>query len=382
MSLTRYGIVLLSTLVLAVQGCGSGSTEKPPTDKGQAKQSVFDLHAQLAQARDEVQREREGKENLQAQVQSLTQKIGQLQAEMNRAQTQGARKEASGATDQSRIQLIGEKALVEYKAEQLSRRLNKLSEDLDRKEGELESLRNTAQAREKEVADLKRQIDSIQTAEKSRSAALTTRVDQITKELEERSVAAKKLKQELDEKSELLNTFKTAISDANKLKTAADSESSRLQGELDEVKQQLESSTQQFASTQQQLEASQQQLEASTQQLEASQQQLKSSKQQLEEAQQRAVQWYQEAERRGQEAKQRAEESTRWAQEADRYRSLAEAASKDVEELKARAEELSGRLQAVEGEAESPKDHEPSPIDRLLTGPKAEEPAAPKTNLY
>jgi len=382
MSLTRYGIVLLSALVLAVQGCGSGSTEKPPAEKGQAKQSVFDLHAQLAQARDEVQRERESKEALQAQVQPLTQKVGQLQAELNRAQTPGARKEASGAADQSRIQLIGEKALVEYKAEQLSRRLNKLSEDLDRKEGEMATLRQTAQAKEKEVADLSRQIESIQTTEKSRSAALTQRMDQITKELEERSVAAKKLKQELDEKSELLSTFKTAIADANKLKTAADGESSRLRAELDEAKEQLESLTQQTETTQQQLQSSQQQLETSTQQLADAQQQLATSKQQLEEAQQRAVQWYQEAERRGQEAKQRAEESTRWAQEADRYRSMAEAASKDVEDLKARADELSGRLQAVEGEAESPQEHEPSPIDRLLTGPKAEEQAAPKTNLY
>lgn len=340
MSLMRYGMVLVSALVLAVQGCGSGSTEKSAQDKGQAKQSVFDLHAQLAQARDEVQREQERNADLRAQVQSLTEKINQSRAESKGAGAAPGRQEAASAPDASRIQLIGEKALAEYKAGQLSRRLDELSKNLDRKEKELESIRQTAQTKENEVAVLRQQIDKLQAAEQSRSAALNTRLDQITKQLEERSAAAAKFKQELDEKSELLNALKSAVADANKLRSAADNESSRLQTELAEGKRQLDA------------------------------------------ARQQATQWYQEAERRGQEGDQKAQEADRWRQEAERYRSMAEASSKDLQELKAHAGELAGRLQAMEGEAESQEEQDQSSIDRLLRGPKAQEASEPQSNLY
>ena len=93
MRISYYAMVLLSALVLAVQGCGPSSTEKGAPDKGQAKQSVFDLHAQLAQARDDVQREQERNVKLQAEAQTLNEKIGQMQAELNRARASERRVE-------------------------------------------------------------------------------------------------------------------------------------------------------------------------------------------------------------------------------------------------------------------------------------------------
>jgi chromosome segregation ATPase len=363
MTLTRYALLLLGALLLACQGCGSVSTEQPQPDKGQAKQSVFDLHAQLAQARDEVQREQERAAGLQAQIQSLTQKTTELQAELDKARTGRPKPEATKSqptstrsTDPGRIQLMGQKALAEYKADQLSHQLDDLSKDMDRKETELESIRQTAQAKEKEVALLRQQIDKLQAAEQSRTAELSARIDEATKQLEARSAEAKRLKQEVDEKTELLNALKNAVTDAGQLKSAAESENARLQTDLEDAKTKIESLTQ------------------------------------------LANQWKEEADRRGdetekaaQESVQKGQEADQWRAEAERFRAMAEASAKDVQELKAKAEELIGRLQAMEGEAESeepqgaaqaPQETGPSAVDHLLKGPKAQEGAAPQPNLY
>lgn len=359
MSLTRIsGIVLLGALVLMCQGCGSVSTETPAPDKGQSKQSVFDLHAQLAQARDELQREQEHSADLQAQVQSLTQKAADMQSELAKARTSKARTEAprpsagaAASKDPARIQLMGEKAIAEFRAAQLSQRLEELSKDLDRKEAELESIHQTAQAKDKEVALLRQQIDKLQAGEQTRTAELNTRLDQINKELAERSAAAQKFKQELDEKTDLLNALKNAVADASQLKSTAETENSRLQTELADAKSQVESLTQ------------------------------------------LANQWKEEADRRGEEtekaaqdAAQKGQEADQWRAEAERYRSQAETSAKELQEAKARAEELTGRLQAMEGEAEAPEPQEegrPSAVDNILKGgPKAQESKEPQSSLY
>jgi chromosome segregation ATPase len=351
MNLVRYGLVLVSGLAFAfAQGCGGSSQQKPAAEKGQGQAVVSTLQDQLARAHDDIQREQARNEELVAQVQSLTEKLRQAQREPGKpgkVATQPPR-EARGerGTDESKIQLMGAKAIAEYRAAQLSRRLDALSKNLDRKEAEMAAIRQTAQSKEAEVGQLRQQIEKLQAGEKARTVELNSRVEQISKDLANRSAEAKKFKQELDEKSGLLDALKNAVTDASKLKSAAENEVTQLRAELAETTKQLET-----------------------------------ARNVAEQNKSVAEQWQQEAEQ----FRAKAEASDKELQsQAER----AQAAEKELQTLKAQTEELSSRLQALEGEpgeAEAETEAEeasPSRIDRLLRGPKAQQKPGNESSLY
>jgi len=363
MNLAPYGVILLSGLAIVfLQGCG-GSPPQPAAEKEQGQSVISTLQSQLAQAHDAVQREQARNEELIVQVQSLTAKLKQAQndlaksAKIDRKSATSPVGEArkKGAPDESKIQLMGEKAIAEHRAAQLRRRLDELSKDLDRKESEMAAIRQKAQSKETEVEQLRQQIEKLQAADRSRTAELNTRLEQITRDLENRSSEVKKLKQEVDSKGDLLDALKNAVADAGKLKATAENEVTRLRAEMAEMSNQLETA------------------KAVAEQNKTLAEQNRSIAEQNKSV---AEQWQQEAEQ----FRMKAEAAEKDLQS---QREKAQASEKELQDLKAQTEELNSRIQALErepeGEAEQPG---PSRIERLLKGPQAQETPESKSSLY
>jgi chromosome segregation ATPase len=365
MNLVRYGAILLSGLALVfLQGCGDSTPLKPAAEKEHSQAVITNLQSQLAQAHDDIQRGQQKNEELIAQVQSLAEKLKQAQSEPAKSPTKAERKAATvpakdargkAAPDESKIQLMGEKAVAEYRAAQLSRRLDELSKDLDRKESEMAAISQKAGAKEAEVEQLRQQIEKLQTADRTRTAELNSRLQQITKDLETSSSEAKKLKQEVDAKSDLLDALKNAVGDAGKLKSTAESEVTRLRTELAEMAKQLEAA------------------QAVAEQNKTLSEQNRSIAEQNKTV---AEQWQQEAEQ----FRMRAEASEK---ELQSERERVQASVKELQDLKAQTEELTSRIQALEREPEGEAEEEaPSRIDRLLKGPQAQETPKGDSSLY
>ncbi len=204
-------LIMLSSLALL--GCGESELQQA---RIQDQKAISDLKSQLSEAKDSLDARLKEKEQQVQQVQELTSKLNQVEKAIA-AKAQAEKTKAKG--DESRVELMGAKAIAEFKAEQLHRRVEKLTQDLSVKEQEVASIRQNAQQQSGEVEQLRARVTELQKADQSRTAELQSRLESIGKELKERSAAAEQFKRELDEKAELLNALKNAVSDASKLKS-------------------------------------------------------------------------------------------------------------------------------------------------------------------
>ena len=145
MTSSHYSMMILVALVFILLGCGQSQVGKTTGETGDLQKSIADLQSQLAQARQTVTTYEGENQRLSAELQaaSVKEKMAEQRASENIPEGQ---MEARGTglgegDDESRIGLMGAKALAEFKAEQLSIRLGKLSKDLDLKEQELVTIR-------------------------------------------------------------------------------------------------------------------------------------------------------------------------------------------------------------------------------------------------
>lgn len=127
----------------------------------------------------------------------------------------------------------------------MRKRIDELSKDLELKEQELAAIKRDGKAKDNQVADLSRQIESLQATDKTRTSELQAKLEKIGKDLEERSSAADRLNRQLAENTELVKTLKNSVADARKLKSNAENEVNRLQSELAEATRQAEAAVKQ-----------------------------------------------------------------------------------------------------------------------------------------
>ena len=284
-----------------------------PKPKPQAQKTIADLQSKLTKAERDLAAARNENTELEGKVDALSK-------ESSKEETRG---------DDKKIELLGAKAIAEYQVDQLNRRLDKLTKNLDAKEKELAAIRQTSDHREKEIEGLKTTIERLQTEDKKRTTDLTSKLDKMAEELEQASAASRELKRQLDERDQLLATLKNAVADATKLKAQAEAEGTRVQSELAETTKKLESS-----------EAAREQDRQTIGELQAEE----------EEARQQVVQ-YREA--------------------AEQSKLETERLKKETDELQAEISDLSSRLRA----AQPPQGNQPSIIDKLLEEPMAGLPA-------
>lgn len=319
-------VILLSGLALF--GCGESELQQART---QDQKTISDLKSQVVEAREALDARLKENEQLAKQVQDLTQKVGERER-LLAAKAEQERKPAKGKGEEGRVELMGAKAIAEYKAEQLSRRVEKLTQDLNAKEQEVSSIRQNAQQQNAEVEQLRQRVAALQKAEQTRTTELQSKLDSIAAELKERSAAAEKFKQELDEKTGLLSALKNAVSDASKLKSGAEAEGAKLREDLAEALKQLEAA-----------------------QGVAGQAREETAKVQAynEQIQQKLAEWMQYGEQ--------------MKQEVERLTQQVNASASEISQLRE-------QLQAAQAKLE---EHAPSTIDRIIGGPESKEEAAP-----
>ncbi len=302
--------VLIAAAILIFQGCGETPVEVQPRETAQSQKAATDLQSQLVRAEQELTALRRENKQLEAKVEALTEERS---------------KEETGRDDK-KIELLGAKAIAEFQVDQLNRRLDKLQADLNAKDNDLASIRQTAEQRESQVEELTRNIQQLKAEESKRTADLTSRLDKIGKELEQSSSESSELKRSLDERDQLLATLKNAVSDASKLKAQAESEENRLRAELAEAAKKLAS-----AKT-----ASDQDRQAISQ-LQA----------QEEEAREQVV---------------------KYSQAADECKLASDRLEQEVNKLRAEVSDLTSRVRA----AQPTQKDQTSVIDRILDEPIAE----------
>ncbi len=309
----KFFLIVLSCLALI--GCGSSNLEQARLED---QKVISDLKAKLADAQSAAEIRQNEIDRLTRQMQDVTSKNNELQNLLKaRTEQKSGKSEPPG-----RVELLGAKALAEYKAEQLSRRVEKLTADLDQRERELAEINKKTKTQGTEVEQLRQTVAELQKTDANRTAELQGRIESITKQLKERSDAAEQFKRELNERTELLNALKNAVTDASTLKTSAESENAKLRQALEDTKKQLEAAN------------------AAT-----------------EEARQEAVKFHAYGEQVHTQLGQWKQYAEQMKQEAERLNSELQAATTEVAQLQEQVQTLQAEIQ------------KPSTVERLLQPP-------------
>jgi chromosome segregation ATPase len=388
-------MITLAVLVLGLVGCGADPQKTTISESAPNQKLIVDLQDTIAQSRDNLEKEKERNAELMKRVQSLLEGLTEAEKRFSSLQ-KGEAGDISPEAERKRIELMGAKALAEFRAEQFRQRLDELAKDLDKKEKELETIRQNALDKDAEVQELRKAIDEIQRAERTRTQELSARLEQITRDLEERTAVASQFKKDLDEKNELLVTLKNAVADASKLKANAEAEIARLQNELSEVSKQLQASQSLAAQQDQDLTVAvnrtgqcQQEVQRLVVEVQTWQEETQRAQQETEKIKVIAQEWAEDAkqfktdmERSRQEAEQFKAESNRSRDEIVAFRVETDRARQEAQDLRTRVWELSLKLQSVEAKLQSQEADKQSSVDKLLEHPVVTQERDPVSNLY
>lgn len=276
MSRFNYLLVLILMVSPIIYGCGSGGKQNSATD--QSQQLIKGLRSELDQTRKELETQKDLNANLEDQVQSLTSKLDEIEKDVsaNPHQQDSHVVSSSGALDsQSRVALMGAKALADFKAEQLNARLEKLTKESQTREAELARSVENAQLLTGEVAELKKTVQEKADQLSGLTTQKTLQINQLSTEVKNMTQQLADFRQDITDKEELLVTLKKAWSDATQLKGAAEADVTRLKAELETTNKQLavykesaERGTQEAAFFKVELDQALERLDSATAQLE------------------------------------------------------------------------------------------------------------------
>ena len=181
-----YSVMIFLGLALVLQGCGESKVENNTSQTEQLKKSVANLQLQPDRARPALSTREDRNKPLVKNMRSPDKQeamANQGAAEkLTEDRTETRELAAEESRGEGRIALMGAKAVAGSKAQQLSKRLDKLSKDVELKEQELATIKRDAEAKDNEVATLSRQIESLQAADKARISELQAKLEKIEKE--------------------------------------------------------------------------------------------------------------------------------------------------------------------------------------------------------
>jgi chromosome segregation protein len=330
MNFFRSRTILLACVFFVLQGCGGPSPEQSKKPAEPTPQANSEAEANLQKARAELTLLQQQNDKLAQRCEVLTVKTTELEEIVREKEVKGApAPPATTAGSDARIELMGAKAIAEYRAKQLSARLDLLSKDLERKDQELEAIKKAAEQKEAEVAALKKSMEQLRITAETQTADLTRRMEQLGTQVHERSEATKKLQKEVDEKSALLESLKSAVADAGKVKSFAESQAAQLRTQLDETLKQLQAAR------------------AESQQRTSEATDLRNQFTNLN------------------------QEMAQWRGAAERFRAEAERYAQALQELQTQASDLTTRLKTLESSEERIWDEEyiPPLTEQITVGP-------------
>ncbi len=154
--------ILIAGAILILQGCGEKPVEVQPREQAQAQETIADLQSKLTKADQDLAALRRENTELEDKLEALSKELSKKES---------SKEESS--RDDKKIELLGAKAIAEFQVDQLNRRLDKLTKNLDAKEKELGAIRQTSDQRENEIEELKGTIEQLQTDDQKRTTDLT-----------------------------------------------------------------------------------------------------------------------------------------------------------------------------------------------------------------
>jgi chromosome segregation ATPase len=382
-------LAIIGSLFL-LQGCvGTDTNDLRPRLKS-AKSEIARLESELTAARERIAREEKAAQTLAAELDSMRNELAQvkMRAQRGEAARKAAdkRREQTEKADMSKIGLLGAKALAEYRAKKLSERLDVLKKDLEKKEKELSRIRQEAQAKDREVAALGKRVEEFRQGQQTRAAELANRLEAMNREIAARSEESQRLKNELDDKTGLLQTLKNAAADSSRLKADAEQKIVELKAQLIETEKRLQA---ELGEKNSRLQARLAEAEKAT---EAARNDAKVCRQETEQLKSTVERWRKEIQAINVEADRLRKDRDHFATAAAKARVELERRDAETKQLRDLIAEMSAKLEAGEqsasasvpeaGPEAAPARDLPSTVDRILKPPGAERTREQMTDLY
>jgi chromosome segregation ATPase len=236
-------------------GCGGAELEMRNQELSKAREAAKHAEAQLQEMKAQLESERGDKIRIEEQLRILNQQMREVrereqaqaqQLEAARAEAAKRRAEreggaAGGGSDdgKSRVELLGAKAMAEYKAARLSEALEKAKKEIEEKNAKVAELIREVAGREERLVALTKELDESKTSAVRSGEALNARIDELTKQVEALTVESRESKRVAEEKGGLLDSFKTALMDARQLKAKAEADTEAVKAQLAEVSRNL-----------------------------------------------------------------------------------------------------------------------------------------------
>ncbi|MHB8204610.1 MAG: hypothetical protein ACYDHG_13015 [Desulfomonilaceae bacterium] len=221
--------IFLILASVSIQSCGGKTDQYSGSEKPGASVQAPNVETELKRAKEKLSSLQTDNQDLQASNKILSEKLKELQdAAENQTNNTPTETSPGGLSDQTRIALMGAKAVAEFKAQQAERRLESLTADLVKKDDELKDALEQAEASSHENEDLKNKLETLNTETAQKKAELEETVKKLEATIAERNSVIIKKEAESKEKEDLLNTLKKAWSDATQLKSAAEADLSKL----------------------------------------------------------------------------------------------------------------------------------------------------------
>lgn len=232
-------LILLLLAAVSLQSCGGSADEKSEAVKQTPTLQTVDVDKELKQVKEKLlSLESENKE-LHASNKMLSEKLKELQeaaeAEIHKESTKKSSGSSSGAvSDQTRIALMGAKAVAEFRADQAERRVKSLTANLSQKEEDLKNALENVENVSHENDQLRKKLETLTAAVASKESEYEQTVKKLESTVAERASIIAKQEEELKQKEDILNTLKTALSDAGQLKSVAEANLDQLKKNLTE----------------------------------------------------------------------------------------------------------------------------------------------------
>ncbi len=235
--------ILFLFVLMALQSC-VGKTEQvstSSTDKTLGASSTLESELKLTEAK-LLSVESENKE-LRASNEMLSERLKELQ---EAAQEEGgealsdknADSQSGGLSNQTRIALMGAKAIAEFKYEQAARKVESLTVDLSKRDNDLKKALVDLEIISQEREGLKKDLESLKTESRNTHLQMEETLKTLESRLSEQNDVVSKIEGELKEKEKLLDTLKKAWSDATQLKGNAENQLDEIKNNFNECQKQ------------------------------------------------------------------------------------------------------------------------------------------------
>jgi chromosome segregation ATPase len=240
--MNRLQFVVVISIACFLAGCGNTELDTARVQLEQHRKMVVELQTKLDSALSGLSKQAAQIDELTGELRSLAEERAKLQAELLKksSEVKVIKAEFSpkpGAP--SKIESLGALAVANFKIEQLSKKIDALTKELQSKDSELGQIKQTFADKESELEKLRILTGRLESESKEKESVLKSKLDSVINELAKRDQTEKQVKAELKEKGDLLTTFKNAITDATRVKAAVETENEKLKAELTQYSDRL-----------------------------------------------------------------------------------------------------------------------------------------------